>query len=73
MSRVAVVTFVPALNVTRSQDNLTLNWPGTFTLQTATNVFGPYLDIPSATNGYNHVIDPADPQRFYRLGGPVVR
>ena len=47
--------------------NAIINWSGTFQLQTATNVAGPYVDVPGITLGpYTNDV-PADPTRFFRL------
>src|SRR5262249_45515696 len=32
-----------------AQSNLVLQWTGPFTLQSATNIMGPFLDVPGAT------------------------
>ncbi len=48
-------------------NSVRLTWAGTaYTLQSSTNVTGPYLDIPGATNGH---AEPAlsAPQKFFRL------
>ena len=58
---------VPTLSCSRTNDMLTLAWQGSFTLQAASNVAGPYIDIPAATNHYHHWIDPAAPEHFFRL------
>ena len=43
-----------------------LDWPGPFTLISAANVLGPYLDVPGATHPYTN--NPTGPsQRFFRL------
>jgi len=46
--------------------NLVLSWPAGYFLQTATNAWGPYSDVPSATSPYTNNITSA-PQRFFRL------
>jgi hypothetical protein len=43
-----------------------LSWTGTSTLQSATNVAGPYLDVPGATSPYTNDSG-ALPQQFFRL------
>jgi hypothetical protein len=45
-------------------DNV-LSWTDSFTLQTATNVLGPFLDILNAVSPYTN--SGSDPQRFFRL------
>ncbi|HWH68429.1 MAG TPA: SBBP repeat-containing protein, partial [Candidatus Sulfotelmatobacter sp.] len=71
ISQVAVLTFVPTLDFTRTSDALLLNWPGTFTLQTATNVGGPYEDVTSAPHHYTNWIGPGAGERFFRLRAPL--
>jgi len=47
--------------------NAIVNWSGTFQLQTATNVVGPYVDVPGITLGpYTNDVT-ADATRFFRL------
>jgi hypothetical protein len=46
--------------------NGVLSWTGAFTLQSATNVAGPYLDVPGATSPYTNDSG-ALPQQFFRL------
>jgi hypothetical protein len=56
----------PTLLFTRSGNNLILSWSGPFTLISATNVTGPYQDVPSQSNPYtNNVNSPA--QRYFGL------
>jgi hypothetical protein len=43
---------------------LVLTWPPGATLQTATNVTGPYSDLPNTSPYTNHF---TDPRRFFRL------
>jgi PKD repeat protein len=45
--------------------NLVLTWGGTYTLQTATNVVGPYTDLSGSTSPYTNNL--AGPRRFFRL------
>jgi hypothetical protein len=56
----------PTLGYTRYTAQTVLSWNGNFILQAATNVSGPYEDVPDATspyflNGYDQ------PQQFFRL------
>lgn len=47
-------------------NNLVLTWPAGWTLQSTTNILGPYTDVPSATSPYtNH--ETVQPQQFFRL------
>lgn len=47
-------------------NNLVLTWPPGWTLQTATNVPGPYFDVPGATSPHTNDMT-LDQQRFFRL------
>jgi hypothetical protein len=42
-------------------------WPNAFTLQTATNVAGPYVDLLSAFNPYTNPITADGLPHFFRL------
>jgi hypothetical protein len=57
----------PNITATRSGNNLQFSWPGGFTLQSASNVKGPYTDIAAAPlQTYSY--DPTtQPQQFFRL------
>ncbi len=55
----------PVLNFLPGLQNLTLQWNYAFTLQSATNVTGPYLDMPTAYSPYT--IQANNPRVFYRL------
>jgi hypothetical protein len=61
----AVVNQPSSITYQWDRTTLTLSWPGNATLQTATDVFGPWSDLTDATNPY--AISPAEPQRFFRL------
>jgi len=54
------------LDWTLPEGELVLSWPIGNTLQSATNVVGPYLDIVPAANPYVIIPGP-DVQRFYRV------
>jgi hypothetical protein len=58
---------IPASVVAMSQvgKNLVITWPAGLTLQTATNLAGPFLDMPSVSSPYTNQFN--DPQRFFRL------
>jgi uncharacterized repeat protein (TIGR03803 family) len=60
-----VPVFAPALTYSGAGTNLVFNWPGEFSLQTATDVSGPYQDVP-AISPFTNNLAPA-PQRFFRL------
>jgi len=50
----------PTLAYARDGSDLILSWSGPFTLVSSTNVLGPYLDVPAATNPYtNSTLAPA--------------
>jgi hypothetical protein len=55
-----------SLAAAHSRTNLVLSWPAGWTLQSSTNVVGPYSDISGATSPYTNQFT-ADPQRFFRL------
>src|SRR5262249_32193842 len=57
---------VPILAATPGSNSITFNWSGTFQLMSSTNVEGPYLPVPNATNG-PIVITPSQPAEFFRL------
>jgi hypothetical protein len=42
-----------------------LSWAGTFTLQSATNVTGPYVDVGPATNSYS--ASTSGLEKYFRL------
>lgn len=50
----------------QSHASLTLTWPNSGMLQTATNVNGPYVDIPWAQSPFINNL-PATPERYFRL------
>ena len=56
----------PPLDASRQGNNLILDWLPGYTLQTATNATGPYVDVSSATSPYTNDMTLA-PQRFFRL------
>lgn len=60
------VRVLPVIGCARGVNGLTLSWIGSFVLQTATNVVGPYYDVPNAVSPWVLTIT-SDPQRFYRL------
>jgi hypothetical protein len=55
----------PTLSFGQSGTNFVLSWSSDFTLQTATNVSGPYEDIP-ATSPFTDEL-PESPERYFRL------
>ena len=62
-SATAVLAVQPILTMDASG---VLSWGGAFTLQAATNVAGPYLDLTNAVSPYTNT-DNTLPQEFFRL------
>jgi polygalacturonase len=56
----------PTLRFQSGGEVAVLLWNNGFTLQSATNVVGPYQDLSGATSPYTNPVA-ADPQRFFRL------
>jgi len=56
----------PTLSFTRDGNNLILSWTGTFILQSATDVIGPYVDVSGATSPHTNNVTTAT-QQFFRL------
>jgi|GEM_PF-1171113 hypothetical protein len=54
----------PVLSMQTSGNSLVLNW-SSGTLQSATNILGPWYDLSGAASSY--VVTPAGPQQFYRV------
>ena len=61
----AVLSLSTHLRYSAFANRLRLEWTGISTLQSATNVQGPYLDMP-ATSPYTNQIG-KEPSRFYRI------
>lgn len=57
---------VPALGMGPASGGWAINYTGT--LQSSTNVAGPYAPVPGAASPYN--VAPAGPQMFYRASNP---
>jgi hypothetical protein len=55
----------PSVAFSKQGNNLVLTWPSGWSLQSATNVLGPYADVPAATSPYTNTT--FQPQRFFRL------
>jgi hypothetical protein len=50
----------------RVGNDFIVSWPGPLSLQSSTNVIGPYLNVVGATSPYtNNLL--SSPQRFFRL------
>lgn len=60
-----VVPSIPALFWTVSDFKLVLRWSGPFTLETATNVEGPFASLPVAVSPYTNSL--SGNSRFFRL------
>ncbi len=56
----------PVLSTTRSGSSLTLTWDGTFVLQSAPDVTGPWTDLPSAASPYTYDMT-SGPKQFFRV------
>jgi hypothetical protein len=56
----------PTFQILRRGSNVILSWPDISTLQSATNVGGPYIDITSATSPYTNATG-TTPRRFFKL------
>jgi len=56
----------PNVGFSQQGNNLVLTWPAGWTLQSATNIWGPYFDIPSATSPFTNDTT-SSPQEFFRL------
>jgi Immunoglobulin domain/Beta-propeller repeat len=71
----AGVGLIPVLNASLNDDGLVLSWAGTFVLQSADDVAGPYTDLPRAASPYTNIIALNDSQRFFRLrvGNPEMQ
>jgi hypothetical protein len=57
----------PNIVPTRSGNNLVFNWPGGFTLQSASAVTGPYTDIAAAPLQTYTYDTTSQPKQFFRL------
>jgi hypothetical protein len=55
-----------AVAYTRQAKQMVMTWPAGFTLQTATNIAGPFLDLPQATSPFTNTFT-SDPQRYFRI------
>ncbi|HOX56543.1 MAG TPA: hypothetical protein P5205_20370, partial [Candidatus Paceibacterota bacterium] len=56
----------PLLSASPNPDNLVLDWNGSYFLQSATAVTGPYLDVVNGTRPYTNSTGAAS-QQFFRL------
>jgi hypothetical protein len=57
----------PVLNSAFNGTNIVFNWSGSYTLQSAVNVDGPYTNVTALAVGpYTNSLV-SDPRRFFRL------
>jgi hypothetical protein len=63
------IFFPPTLFIQRLGTNISVNWSGTFVLQTSTNIGSGFEDITNATSPYTNSII-GDEKRFFRLRTP---
>jgi hypothetical protein len=52
------------MSIQTSGNSIIITWPNG-TLQSATNILGPWYDLSGAASSY--VVTPAGPQQFYRV------
>jgi hypothetical protein len=65
-NKVVQANFVPGARPTLTiVGTNVLTWVGVYTLQVATNVIGPYRDVPGAASPYTN--NASMPQQFFRL------
>lgn len=57
----------PFISYGHDANGLILNWPGTYVLQAAANVTGPYEDVPGLKNSPYTNSAPTTGQQFFRL------
>jgi Bacterial lectin len=56
----------PKPTVSRSGNTLTFSWPAGFTLQSAPEATGPYIDLSTTYTGYTYDVT-SGPRQFFRL------
>jgi len=61
------IVSAPDVSFSLQGNNLILTWPAGWSLQSATNVPGPYFDVPGATPPYTNDMFLEQQQRFFRL------
>jgi len=64
---VGALGLISVLSAVATSDGVVLSWPGTFTLQSAGYVTGPYADLPMAVSPFTNPFAPGEGQRFFRL------
>jgi hypothetical protein len=60
-----VPTIHPHLVTSRNGGSLVLTWPAPFTLESSTNLQGPFLAVPGAASPFTNFL--SEPRRFFRL------
>lgn len=69
-SSVAGISLIPVVSVARAAEAVVLDWDGTFTLQSAPGVLGPYSDVISGDGPVTNPVAPGDVERYFRLRQP---
>jgi hypothetical protein len=69
-SSVAGVGMIPVLGVYPANNAAVLNWDGTFTLQSAAAVEGPYADVMTGAGPFTNLFAPGESGRYFRLRVP---
>jgi hypothetical protein len=69
-SEAAIVLVWPAIHLQQLGPEAVISWDGPFVLQAATEVTGPYLDVPDATSPVTNDLV-STPVRFFRLRQPL--
>jgi hypothetical protein len=57
----------PSISINRDSNGLILSWPGTYVLQSSTNVSGPYADVTDSNGSPFTNSLSAGGQQFFRL------
>ena len=68
--QVAAIGLIPVLGIYPDPSGAIMKWSGQFMLQSATNLSGPYYDLPGALSPVTNAPTPEDPQSFFRLRVP---
>ena len=62
-----VVPYAPSMQASRTGNDFVITWPdNTYSLQSATNVLGPWTNVANATSPYSNGLN-IFPQQFFRL------
>ena len=54
----------PSISYQRTASQLRMEWPEGYTLQTSTNILGPFEDVNTNSP---YLLDTTDPQRYFRF------